>query len=38
MGVKAKKALPGELTARALEFGEEPMVEVSELLTGAEDA
>jgi DNA recombination protein RmuC len=34
MGVKAKKALPTELTARALEFGEEPILEASELLTG----
>jgi hypothetical protein len=38
MGVKAKKALPAELTARASEFGEAPTQEVSELPTGAEDA
>ncbi len=37
MGVKAKKALPAELTARALEFGEEPTLEISELLTSPED-
>jgi DNA recombination protein RmuC len=38
MGVKAKKALPAELTGRALEFGEEPALEVPELLAGKEDA
>jgi DNA recombination protein RmuC len=37
MGVKAKKALPSELTAKALEFGEEPTLEVSPMLTGQED-
>jgi DNA recombination protein RmuC len=38
MGVKAKKALPAELTVRAAEFGEEPTLEVSEFAAGAEEA
>jgi DNA recombination protein RmuC len=38
MGVKAKKALPAELTAGALEFGEEPTLEASELVAGRDDA
>jgi len=38
MGVKAKKALPAELAARAMEFGEEPLLEVSELMAGSDDA
>ncbi len=37
MGVKAKKALPAELTAGALEFGEEPTLDVSELMASRDD-
>ena len=37
MGVKAKKALPAELTAGALEFGEEPALEAPDLITIRED-
>jgi DNA recombination protein RmuC len=37
MGVKAKKALPAELTAGALEFGEEPALEAPDLITSRED-
>lgn len=37
MGVKAKKALPAELTAGAFEFGEEPALEAPDLITSRED-
>jgi DNA recombination protein RmuC len=37
MGVKAKKALPAELTAGAMEFGEEPTLAASDLIISRED-